>query len=480
MAPGFQRLVNKWVSITRNSNVDSPHCSNHGSKAKARSEDHSTQTADTSSTACSSYFAGSHAENQEKSVTQPDHSTNCPECADIHEKVKEYIEISQYFEELQCKQCRKVLADAIEAVDSLNVKTDPSHDAMSEGEEDDSWFAESQESSDEESSVEQSKTGAFLYQLADFVENHDDIPFDLIDLWVPVFNPDATHNSIPQLFHAGHIVASNAPNSSKKNEFGQSSMVFSFEPGDGIPGRVYTSGLPIWESDLSNSASFERRDDAKKYGISTCLGLPVDSTIGRIVAIFYTEHQLTQRDAELISFIQNSITSNWNPNPRFILELDSDINDATMDDSADNLPIAPFSNNPNDPPALRPASFNRQSSSSSSNINDNNRSLDFDISNLLAEQMPMDESPVSSGYVSLRLVLLRSARSTQEEEIVTILRRSYRGYVVIQRRPQDMALLLVQDYMYLQNSYTRNNAGANPAMRMRSVSYSDMSTTGGN
>jgi len=94
--------------------------------------------------------------------------------------------------------------------------------------------------------------------------------------------------------------------------------------------------------------------------------------------------------------------------------------------------------------------------------------------------MPMDESPVSSGYVSLRLVLLRSARSTQEEEIVTILRRSYRGYVVIQRRPQDMALLLVQDYMYLQNSYTRNNAGANPAMRMRSVSYSDMSTTGGN
>merc|ERR1712232_186989 len=478
---GFQRLVNKWVSISRNANVDSSHCSNHGRKSKGKNEDHSTQTAETS-TVCSSFYAGSNVENQENPVSQPDHSTSCPDCADIHEKVKEYIEISQYFEELQCKQCRKVLTDAIEAVDSLKVQSEPSHDAMSEGEEDDSWIAESesQASSDEESIPEQSKTGPFLYQLADFVEKYDDIPFDLIDLWVPVFNPNATRNSIPQLCHAGHIVAPNAPNGSKKNEFGQSSMVFSFEPGSGIPGRVYTSGLPIWESDLSNSASFERRDDAKKYGINTCLGLPIDSTIGRIVAIFYTEHQLTHLDKQLISFIQNSIASNWNPNPRFILELDSDINDAAMEDSTDNSPIAPFSNNSNDPPALRPASFDRQPSTSSSNVSDNNRSLDFEIANLLAEQMPMGESPVSSGYVSLRLVLLRSARSAQEEEIVTILRRSYRGYEVIQRRPEDMALLLVQDYMYLQNSYIRNNAGANPAMRMRSVSYSDMSTVGDN
>jgi len=158
-----------------------------------------------------------------------------------------------------------------------------------------------------------------------------------------------------------------------------------------------------------------------------------------------------------------------------------------MDDSADTSPIAPFSNESNNPPSLQPASssIRQQSSASSSsnNVGDNNgnRSLDFEIANLLAEQMPMGESPISSGYVSLRLVLLRSARSTQEEEIVTILRRSYRGYVVIQRRPQDIALLLVQDYMYLQNSYTRNqNVGANnPALRMRSVSYSDMSTTSG-
>jgi len=229
MAPAFQRLVNKWVSISRNANADTSH------KAKAKSGDHSTLTAETS-TVCSSHYAGSQVtdnNNQENSVTlQPDNSTSCQDCSTIHEKFKEYMEIKQYFEELQCKECQGVLSDAIKAVESLNVKSESSNDAMSEVEED-SWLAEeecsSEDSSDDETTEEQSKTGAFLYQLADFVEKFDDIPFDLIDLWVPVFNPDATGpNSIPQLCHAGHIVASNAPNGNKKHEFGQMSMIFFF------------------------------------------------------------------------------------------------------------------------------------------------------------------------------------------------------------------------------------------------------------
>ena len=137
-------------------------------------------------------------------------------------------------------------------------------------------------------------------------------------------------------------------------------------------------------------------------------------------------------------------------------------------------PIAPFSNNSSSPPSLQPLS--RQSTMSN---NSDNRSVDFEIANLLAEQMPMGDSPLSSGYVSLRLVFLRSTRSTQEEEIVSILRRSYRGYMVIQRTPRDIALLLVHDFMHLQSSFVRNNAGnGNGGLRTRSVSLTDMTNCG--
>ena len=191
----------------------------------------------------------------------------------------------------------------------------------------------------------------------------------------------------------------------------------------------------MWESDLSNCTSFERREDAKKHGINTCLGLPVDSTLGRTVVIFYTEHQMT-RDENLIQFIYNAISSNWNPNPRWIVELDSDMN--KMDSSP-----APFSNNSSSPPSLQPLSR-------SSSMSSDSRSVELEIANLLGQQMPMGDSPLTSVYVSLRLILLRSLRSAQEEEIVGILRRSYRGYTVIQRSPRDIAMLLVQDYMYVQ------------------------------
>ena len=158
--------------------------------------------------------------------------------------------------------------------------------------------------------------------------------------------------------------------------------------------------------------------------------------------MFYTHHQIT-RDEKLIQFIQNAISSNWNPNPTWIMELDSDMADDKME------PVAPSS-----PPSLQPLS--RQSTMSNDS---DKKSIDFEIANLLAEHMPMDNSPLSSGFVPLRLVLLRPTRSPQEEEIVSILRRSYNGYLMIQRPLRDIALLLVQDYMLLQSMGNNASVG---------------------
>ena len=224
MAPGFQRLVNKWVKISRNAETSHNDGSNHGGKLK--SEDHSTRTYETS-TACSSYYSGNLIDNGKDSCS-PQQNLNpckrqCQHCPNIQDKVNEYMKITKYFEEIECQHCQKSISDAIQAVESLSMKASE-NEPMSE---DDSWIA-----SDEESMEEESKVGAFLHQIADFLEKKNDIPFDLIELWVPVYSSD-----IPKLCHAGHLVTSNASRDDNKYEFGHSSMMHSFEPGNGIPGK---------------------------------------------------------------------------------------------------------------------------------------------------------------------------------------------------------------------------------------------------
>ena len=179
MAPGFQRLVNKWVNITRNTEVNDDGL-NHGSKVK--SEDHSTRTAEIS-TACSSYYGGNPIDNGN------------------HDDQSNQFTVS----------------DAVQAVESLSMRASED-EAMTE---DESWSME-----------EESRVEVFLHRIADFVEKKNDIPFDLIELWVPVYSSD-----IPKLCHAGHLVTSNASRDDNKYEFGHSSMMHSFEPGNGIPGK---------------------------------------------------------------------------------------------------------------------------------------------------------------------------------------------------------------------------------------------------
>ena len=181
MAPGFQKLLNKWVNISRKSDDWG---SNHGRKIK--NEDQCAHTVETS-TACSSYHGGNLVDN----VVQHEQNNQC------------------------------TVSDATQAVESLSMKA-PEDEAMNE---DDSYVNE------EESMEEESRVEAFLHRIADFVEKENNIPFDLIELWAPVCSSD-----IPKLCHAGHLVTSNASRDDNKYEFGHSSMLHSFEPGNGIPG----------------------------------------------------------------------------------------------------------------------------------------------------------------------------------------------------------------------------------------------------
>lgn len=72
---------------------------------------------------------------------------------------------------------------------------------------------------------------------------------------------------------------------------------------------------------------------------------------------------------------------------------------------------------------------------------------------LLGEYMPSDpQSPVSpylSGFMSLRLLLLRPSRSTQDDELTRTMLDSYQSYTVGGRARSDIAVMLARDFMFL-------------------------------
>jgi hypothetical protein len=75
-----------------------------------------------------------------------------------------------------------------------------------------------------------------------------------------------------------------------------------------------------------------------------------------------------------------------------------------------------------------------------------------DVVSLLGEYMPSDpNSPLAnyiSGFMSLRLLLLR-ARSLEEEECVKTILESFSSYAAAGRDRSDIAIMLARDYVFL-------------------------------
>lgn len=75
------------------------------------------------------------------------------------------------------------------------------------------------------------------------------------------------------------------------------------------------------------------------------------------------------------------------------------------------------------------------------------------VVSLLGKYMPSDpHSPLASfvpGFMSLRLLLLRSSRTPEEEELVTTMLDSFSSYTSGGRDESDIAVMLARDYLFL-------------------------------
>jgi hypothetical protein len=173
-----------------------------------------------------------------------------------------------------------------------------------------------------------SSSSPFITRVVHYLQRHR-LPFEHVDAWVPSFVPGASaredvvglNNS--RLCFAGCATADTqvpedgGPSASLTGEeqfdlisFGEYSQKFSFDVGCGLPGRVYSSGVPSWEQGIHNapSAQFERCGGAQQWTIRTVLGVPIPSpNVGRMVVLFYSRHD-RPRNQETVRRITEELT----------------------------------------------------------------------------------------------------------------------------------------------------------------------------
>jgi hypothetical protein len=317
------------------------------------------------------------------------------------------------------------------------------------------------------------------------------------DVWVPSFLPRETNGTSKavdteqlRLFHAGYATRGDLEDkvADALGEFGIYSDQFSFEPGHGLPGRVYTSGQIAWDTaiDEADPKFFERAGGAKVYGVKTAVGIPLSTPlVGRIVVCMYSKNNIPENmtvakecAAELMKY---------SPEPKWKLVIEMN--------NAPTKPAASAKTQDNKPMGQGPArGFPTQVVGCTSPRGTNASSIDQEeqrIVTLLGEHMPLSdgstgESSSSAGmsgnllqhFMSMRLLLLRPAarRTSRENEMIDVLKNSFRAYAKENRRSgAELASLLAKDWVCLKSTFAAlNNAPPIDSRPVRRTSSTDM------
>lgn len=286
-----------------------------------------------------------------------------------------------------------------------------------------------------------SHCGPFLTQLMHYVEGHN-LPFQHADVWVPSYSTDQSTPSQDnlQLFHAGFVTRNDLDWIVAQNleRFGKESTQIKFLPGQGLPGRVYWKNEPEWECQLDSAPPemFTRVDLAREYGICTGFCFPLSSSvIGTICVVLYSTEDLP-RDQAIMDQCTTDL-GRLGPEPKWKLVVEV----------KDNAP-----------------DFSERTAQAVFGHNDTEKR----IATLLGDHMPLSDLSSTTAptvaqkkreellphFLSLRLLLLRSPnrRTTKEKDHIQLLLDSFQGYDNGRRSDEDLAFLIVQDWVYIGSS----------------------------
>eukprot|EP00934_Nitzschia_sp_Nitz4_P007803 Nitzschia sp. Nitz4//scaffold110_size71422//6088//8902//NITZ4_005863-RA/size71422-augustus-gene-0.11-mRNA-1//1//CDS//3329533056//7793//frame0 len=303
----------------------------------------------------------------------------------------------------------------------------------------------------------------FLEAIAMYLEQYN-LPFQHADVWVPSFvgnNDNDVH-----LLHAGYVTRRDQDGKlwSAFENFGEYSKGFTFTPGVGLVGRVYATGKTLWEFEVNelDPKVFLRAGGAKEYGVRTATGIPFSTPgVGRMVVILYSCNHI-QENAAMAHQCAEEL-SRYSPEPKWKLVIE-------IGDQAESPPpvvgkVAPGVTGRSTPIEKL---FAKELPKS---ITPREGSADFaihEIISLLGEQLALhnrprslsDESSLTSEdsstlfneFMAIRLMLLRpeSRRSTQENEVIDVLKGSYKAYSAGNKRSgSELATLLAREWLCL-------------------------------
>jgi diguanylate cyclase (GGDEF)-like protein/PAS domain S-box-containing protein len=86
-------------------------------------------------------------------------------------------------------------------------------------------------------------------------------------------------------------------------EFRTASLSFVFGPGEGLPGRVWSSKQPVWISDVMRDVNFMRANVARAAGLKTGIWIPVLVGEEVLAVIEFFAREPREQDARLIRLI---------------------------------------------------------------------------------------------------------------------------------------------------------------------------------
>jgi hypothetical protein len=286
-----------------------------------------------------------------------------------------------------------------------------------------------------------SHCGPFLTQLMHYIEgNH--LPFQHADVWVPSYSND--HSTLSQdnlqLFHAGFVTRNDLDWAVAQNleRFGKESAQVKFIPGHGLPGRVYWRNEPEWECHLDSESPevFMRADLARECGVCTGFCFPLTSSvIGTICVAVYSREDLPPNQSIMDQCMKDLSRLGPEPKWKLVVEVTGD-----APDFSERTVQAVFGHG----------------------------DMERRIATLLGDHMPLSDlsrtTPPTEAqkkredllphFLSLRLLLLRSPhrRTPKEKDHIQLLLDSFRGYDKGRYSDEDLAFLIVQDWVYIGSS----------------------------
>lgn len=227
----------------------------------------------------------------------------------------------------------------------------------------------------------------------------------------------------------------------------------------GVPGRVYSTNLPSWESDIQVTAPgyFKRVGGAKIYGVRTLAAFPVPSpSVGRIVVVLYSTLNV-QRDVTMAKKILVELQRHRpDPHWRLVVDVGRASTDSTRaaELASSSMSIEQMDVNGGRHTSPSPMTVDGPESSS---ISTTDGDEERDLISLLGDHIPTDSGPddlVAQSMMSLRILLLRShsKRSDSENEVLDVVKRSYRDYKRCcshSRSRREIAHLVARDWSFL-------------------------------